>query len=151
MQDGLGEAVLSSIKDYLSILKPDLRRDVSLVKKLLFESLTGPKVRDNNLLSSLAAAIGGRKKSIIESSARRVKLELSTKMLPIVSRLIRKAPEGEKYISNQWKAEAYGFYESHLISDVIKGVNNVFKVLLSWIINKFKQTKNFFCKGKDKV
>ena len=126
----MGECILSSIRDYLKILKPDLRRDVTLVRKLLYESLTGPKVRDNNLLSSLAEAIGARKNSIFDSSSRRVKLEINTKMLPIVSRLIRKAPEGEKYISNQWKAEAYSLYESHLLSDVIKGVNNVFKVFI---------------------
>ena len=123
----MGESILDSIREYLIILKPDLSRDVSLVKKLLFESLTGSKVRDNNLLSSLAETIGARKQTVLHCAAQRVKLEINTKMLPIVSRLIRKSPEGEKYISNHWKAEAYGLYENHLISDVIKGVNNVYK------------------------
>ena len=128
MQETLWECILGSIRDYLNILKPDLRRDITLVRKLLLESLTGSNVRDNNMLSSLAEAIGVRKNSVFDSSSRRMKLEINTKMLPIVSRLIRKAPEGEKYISNQWKAEAFSLYESHLLSDVIKGVNNVYKV-----------------------
>ena len=130
-QDGLGESVLSSIKQYLNILKPDLGRDVTVIKKLIFESLTGPMVRDNNLMTSLAEKIGARRNSLYDSAAKRVKLESDNRVLPIISRLQRKSPEGDKYISNQWKAEAYALYEDHLISDVVKGVNNVHKVLIS--------------------
>ena len=125
----MGESVLCSLKHYLNMLKSDFGRDVSVIKKLLFESLTGPMVRDNNLMTSLAEKIGARKNSIFNSALRRVKLEADNLVLPIVSRLQRKCPDGDRYISNQWKAEAYGLYESHLISDVIKGVNNVYKVL----------------------
>ena len=124
----MGDSVLISIRDYLNILKPDLCKDVCLVRKLLFESLTGSLVRENNLLSSLSETIGARKPTLLESANRRVKLENNIKMLPIVSRLIRKSPQGDKHITNQWKVEAYGLYESDLVSDVIKGVNNVYKV-----------------------
>lgn len=125
----MGESVLCSLRQYLDILKSDFCRDVSVIKKLVFESLTGPTVRENNLMTSLAEKIGARKNSIFSSATQRVKLESNSKVLPIVSRLQRKSPEGDHYISNQWKVEAYGLYESHKVSDVIKGVNNVHKVL----------------------
>ena len=112
----------------MAILKSDLSRDVGLVRKLVFESLAGPQIRENNLLTRLSEAIGGRRNSIFESADRRVKLETDSKMVPIVARLQRKRPEGGNSISNQWKVEAFGFYDSHVVSDVMKGVNNVHKV-----------------------
>ena len=125
----MGESVLCSLKQYLNMLKSDFGRDVSVIKKLLFESLTGPMVREHNLMTRLSEKIGARKNSIFDSAARRVKLESDNQVLSIVSRLQRKSPMGDRYISNLWKAEAYGLYENHIISDVIKGVNNVHKVM----------------------
>ena len=119
---------MHSIKDYLVLLKSDLGREAGLNKKILFESLAGLEIRENNLLTRLAEEIGARKNSLFESAMRRVQMESDSKVLPIVSRLQRKSPMGDKFISNQWKVEAFGLYDSHLVSDVVKGVTNVHKV-----------------------
>ena len=60
-----------------------------------------------------------------------MKLDEERKLVPLVSRLQRKSPEGQNIISTQWKVEAIGFFEPEVISDVLKGHNNVFKVSFS--------------------
>ena len=120
--------MFTSIRDYMDLLKNDLSREAGLNKKILLESLTGLEVRNNNFLTRLAEEIGARKNSVFESAKRRGKMESESKLLPIVARLQRKSPEGDKFISLQWKVEAFGLYDSHLVSDVVKGVNNVHKV-----------------------
>ena len=119
---------MESLSTYLQIVKLDLSRDGSTVRNLLFESLTGPSVQDQHLLSQLADVIGARKSSVYAGAVRRSKLETEQKLVPIVSRLQRQSPHGQNVISNQWKIEAVGFFETEAISDVLKGHNNVFRV-----------------------
>ena len=68
---------------------------------------------------------------ILKSAEVRKKLETTMKIAPIVGRPQRKSPEGEKYISMKWKLEAFELYDSHLVSDVMKGVTQVHKVWLN--------------------
>ena len=80
------------------------------------------------MLSQLADAIGARKPSILTGACRRSKLESDQKLVPLVARLQRKSPEGMHVISTQWKVEAVGFFETDVISEVLKGHNHVYKV-----------------------
>ena len=129
---------MRSLSEFLNILKRDSTRDGVVVRKLLFESLTGSSVRDLNLLSQLAVAIGARKRSILAGACRRSKLETDHKLVPIVARLQRKSPEGKHVISTQWKLEVVGFFETDAISEVLKGHNHVYKVgyfyILFWVL-----------------
>ena len=123
----LSEAVLSSIKEYLVLLKSDLSRDGNLVKKLILESVSGQSIRENNLLSQLAEELDVRKATVLNNVDNRIKFETEVKIVPIVSRLQRRSPVGDKFISTKWKLDAYGLYENQLVSDVLKGYHNVKK------------------------
>ena len=59
----LGAAVLESLSEYLKILKTDLSRNGTITRQLFFESVTGSSVRDCNMLTKLADAIGSSKAS----------------------------------------------------------------------------------------
>ena len=121
---------MSSLKDYLSILKKDSSRNGVVARKVLFESVTGPSVRDTNLLSVLAEEIGARKGTILQSAKSREKFESDMKLIPFASRLQRKPPVGQNVISPEWQVKAWGFFDSEVVSDVVKGHTNVMKVTL---------------------
>ena len=99
-----------------------------MARKLFLEGITGSDVWENNFLSNLADYIGARKHSVIDSSKNRLKIENDQKLIPIISRLERKTPDGEKIISIEWKVKAVAFFETDEISEILKGHNNVFKV-----------------------
>ena len=124
----LGKAVLESLKQYYTILKQDSTREGIVARKLFLECITGSDVCNNNFLSHLADYMGARKHSVIDSSKNRLKVETNQKLIPIVTRLERKTPDGKKIISIEWKVKAVAFFETDEISDVLKGHNNVFKV-----------------------
>ena len=116
----------------MSILKMDSSRDGVVARKCLFESLTGPSVREANMLSVLAEKIGARKGSILTSAKNREKVENDMKLVPFTSRLQRKPPEGHNVISTEWQVQAWGFFDSEVVSDVVKGHTNVHKVSLTY-------------------
>ena len=112
------------------MLKADLSRNGTITRHLLFLSVTGSSVRDRNMLSKLAGVLGTSKASITTGSHRRTKLDNDQELVPIVSRLHRKSPGGQNVISDEWMIQAYSFFETENVSDVVKGTNNVYKVCL---------------------
>ena len=127
----MGQGVLNSLKSYYEILKKDLTKDGSVSRKLFLESITGSDVQSNNLLSSLAELMGVRKTTMCKSAKNREKLESDQKLVPILTRMQRKSPQGPGWISTEWKIKAVEFYEMDAISDIIKGHNYVYKVRYS--------------------
>ena len=128
LQVDLGQAVLKSLKVYYEILKKDLTRDGVVSRKMFLESISGADVQSNQLLTSLAKLVGIRKRTLTASSNDRIKIESEQKLVPILTRIQRKSPEGVGFISLDWILKATTFYESDLISDILKGHNNVHKV-----------------------
>ena len=120
--------VLDSLKDYQDILKGDFSRNGVVARKCLYESLTGKSVRESGCLSALADVIGARKTSIYLSAKNREKLESDSKIVPFLSRLQRKPPVGQNIVSQEWQIKAWGFFDSEVVSEVVKGHNNVLKV-----------------------
>ena len=123
----LAVSVLSSLRDYLDLIGGDETRDGKVARKMFFESLTGPAIRDGNLISQLASFLSARKNSMLDSAKCRKKLEDSKKLVPFINRLGRKPPEGEKVIPIDWKVKAARWYETDSVSDIIKGHNNIRK------------------------
>ena len=120
--------MLESLRKYYVILKQDLTREGIVSRKLFLESITGSDVCDKNLLSQVSHYMDARKPSVLEGSKLRSKIESDQKLIPIMNRLERKAPEGGTFISIEWKLKAVSFYETDEVSDVCKGHHCVFKV-----------------------
>ena len=121
-------AVLESIKKFYNILKQDHSRNGVVGRKFLLESASGADVCDKNLLSQLSEFMGARKQTVLDCAKSRNKLDDGQKLLPMLSRLQRKTPDGLGIISVEWKIHAVSFYEQDVISDIQKGHNNVHKV-----------------------
>ena len=126
----MGKAVLGSLKDYFEIIKCDLTRNAVVSRKVVLDSITGVTVRENNQLTNLAEFIGVRKPSVLISAKDRFNLESEQKLIPIVNRIQRKSPQGDSFLSTEWKLSAISFYENDAISDILKGHNNVHKVIV---------------------
>ena len=109
-------------------MKQNQTREGILSRKLVLESITGSDICDNKFLSQIAEYVGARKGLVLDSSKKRAQTESNEKLLPFLSRLQRKRPEGENIISLEWQLQAVALYESEAISDVCKGHNNVVKV-----------------------
>ena len=119
--------VLDSLKEYIKLISGDTSRDGILAKKVFYESVTGTAIRNGNLISQLGVNLNARKATLLECAKSRAKLEEDEKLIPILSRLARKPPEGEKIISDEWLVKVARWYTSDSISDIIKGHNNVKK------------------------
>ena len=124
----MGQAVLKSLTVYYEILIKDQTREGVVARKMFLEGISGADVQSKQLLSSLAKLVGIRKNSILKSAKDRNKIECDQKLIPIVTRIQRKSPVGEGFISLDWILKAVSFYESDGISEVLKGHNNIFKV-----------------------
>ena len=121
--------MLKSIAEYHEMLKLDSSRNGFAARQLLFESLTGSSVRDSNLISELSGTIRVRKTTLLTSAKSRSKMDNDHhQLVPFVSRIQRKSPEGQNVISIEWKMKAVMFFELDAVSDVLKGHNNVHKV-----------------------
>ena len=79
-------------------------------------------------MSHLADQMGARKPTVLECAKSRASLDDRQKLIPMISRLERKTPDGKGIISVEWKLKAVAFYEQDETSDIMKGHNNVFKV-----------------------
>ena len=97
-------------------------------RKFLYESVTGPSVRDENELTEIADFLGARRKTIYESAQVREKLDETQKIKPFMDRLCRKPPSGDTFISPEWKMTAGTFYELDCVSEIIKGHHKLYKV-----------------------
>ena len=124
---------MKSLKQYYSILKKDITRNGSVARNHFLDSITGSDVQSSNLLSSLAEFIGSRKKTIWSNAKLRLRLETEHTLIPIATRMQRKSPEGDSYMSTEWKVRGMGFYELESTSEVMKGHHQVFKVQLLFI------------------
>ena len=124
---------MKSLKQYYSILKKDITRNGAVARNHFLDSITGSDVQSSNLLSSLAEFIGIRKKTIWSNAKLRLRLETEHTLIPIATRMQRKSPEGDSYMSTEWKVRGMGFYELESTSEVMKGHHQVFKVQLLFI------------------
>ena len=120
--------VLEAIKSFYQISLADKSRNGVLMRKVVLESVIGPSVRNSRQLKQLADILGARRQTLQEMSQMRVTAEENEKLALLVERIARKAPEGEKIISLEWKIQAGHFYEQDNISDIIKGHHCIYKV-----------------------
>ena len=101
--------VLDSVKDYYKLVKSDLTRNGVVLKQVILECISGPAVREANQLSQLSEVFCARKKTVYEMSKMRLLMEENQKLVPLVQRLARKSPEGDKIITNEWKLKCVEF------------------------------------------
>ena len=120
--------VLESLKEYYQIALSDRSRNGVTLRKVVLESVSEAAVRESNQLKQLGEFLGARRHLLVEMSKLRSIIEDKQKLVPLVEKLARKAPEGENIISMEWKLRATCFYEQDNISDVVKGHHAVYKV-----------------------
>ena len=133
----LAVAVLESVKGYYKLGQTDTSRNGVTIRKIVLESVTGALIRKGGQLSQLADFLGARKKTVFECSKVRLATEEKGELIPLVTKLARKLPEGEKIISTEWKVKAGQFYEH--VSEIIKGHHSVYKVGLLGIYVEYCQ------------
>ena len=132
----LGIEALFSIKSYCEILSEDLTRNGVTIRKHILESMTSPIMRQNGLLSELASFLGARRKAIYCAADVRAKVEEDRILQPFADRMAQRPPVGEKIISKEWRLKAGDFYESHTVSDPVKGHHQVYKVTNVYIMSR---------------
>ena len=99
------------------------------LKKVVLESVCGLEIRDSQQLTLLSEVLGIRKKTMFEMAKQRTLMEENQELAMLVEKLGRKPPEGEKYISPEWKLEAGHFYEDKSV--LVKGHHAIYKVCLN--------------------
>ena len=93
----------------------------------------------------MADTIGARLSTVTEEARKREVLEEKRTLIPYLNVLSRKSPEGARIVSDDEKYDVINFYESEIISDVLKGHNNVFKECVAsdsgqkFVINRQKR------------
>ena len=117
---------LDSITEFYKLVHRDITRDGTVIKGIILESLCGPAVREAEQLSLLAGVLGARKHTVLDIKNQRVQLEERQEMIPLLEKLARKPPEGDKIMTWDWKLKAGQFYESK--SEIIKGHHCIYKV-----------------------
>ena len=133
--------VLSSIKSYLEIAQRDRTRNGITMKKIVLESVCGHEVRNAQQITLLSEFLGARRKTMFEISKLRILSEENKELALLVEKLGRKPPQGEKYISPEWKIEAGHFYESRSV--LVKGHHAIYKVrhlMRTEVIYSFKSS-----------
>ena len=85
---------MQSIRDYLGMLGGN-NRDSIVARKFLYEMLTGPSIREANLLTALSDKISARKSSLLACAKMREKLDSDHKLSTFAARIQRKSPEGD--------------------------------------------------------
>ena len=134
--------VLESVKDYYKLVQSDMTRNGIVMKKVILESVTGSVIRNACQLSQLADILGARLKTLYETSKVRFLVEENKEMTPLVEKLARKSPEGDKIISREWKLKGFHFYETN--SELIKGYHCMYKVGY-FVISGVLYSLEFFC------
>ena len=100
-------------------------RSATATRKQILHALTGKLVRDSNQLKQLAEEIGARRTTVEKESKTRNLIEERKQIVPYLTILSRKIPEGSKYVTEEEALEVVYFYESELVSEVVKGHSNV--------------------------
>ena len=134
--------VLESVKDYYKLVQSDMTRNGIVMKKVILESVTGSVIRNACQLSQLADILGARLKTLYETSKVRFLVEENKEMTPLVEKLARKSPEGDKIISREWNLKGVHFYETN--SELIKGYHCMYKVGY-FVISGVLYSLEFFC------
>ena len=119
---------LDSVRDYYQIALRDTSRNGITTRRVVLESITGAQIRNSNQLCKLAEFLGARRQTLSESSKLRSSAEEKQVLKPLVERLCRKPPDGEKVVSLAWKIAAGQFFEKDNISDIVKGHHCLYKV-----------------------
>ena len=120
--------MVASVRDYYQVALKDRSRNGVTMRKIVLESVSGSQIRSSCQLSQVAEVLGARKQTLFESSKMRVSAEEKRELKPLVERLGRKPPEGEKVVSLAWKIEAGQFFEQDSISNIVKGHHCMHKV-----------------------
>ena len=118
--------VLNSVTSFLEMAKVDRSRNGLAVRKVVLESVCGLEIRNAQQLTVLSQVLGIRKKTMFEMAKQRILTEDNQELAPLMEKLGRKPPEGEKYISPEWKLEAVHFFEEKSV--LVKGRHAIFKV-----------------------
>ena len=126
--------VLESVRSYYKLAQSDSSRNGITIRKIILESVSGSAVRNAMQLWQLGDILGARKKTVYECSKVRLSIDEKEEMIPLVEKLARKAPEGESFISQEWKLKGVQFYE--MKSEIIKGHHCMYKVYCHHCIYK---------------
>ena len=126
--------VLESVRSYYKLAQSDSSRNGITIRKIILESVSGSAVRNAMQLWQLGDILGARKKTVYECSKVRLSIDEKEEMIPLVEKFARKAPEGESFISQEWKLKGVQFYE--MKSEVIKGHHCMYKVYCHHCIYK---------------
>ena len=130
-QISLAMNVLDSIQAYYAIASSDSSRSVTATRKQILQSLTGETVRSSNQLNLLSETIGARRSTVENEAKSRQILDERQKIIPYMKLLARKLPGGGRYVTTEENFDVVSFYESDLVSDLLKGHNNVIKELIT--------------------
>ena len=117
--------VLESLKDYYALACSETSRSVTATRKQILQGMTGRSVTEANQLNQLAEAIGARTKTVYNEAKTRENIEERKQIVPYLKLVARKRPEGTRYVTEEEGIEVVYFYENPLVSDVLKGHNNV--------------------------
>ena len=117
--------VLTSIENYYSLTLSDQTRQNIATRKQLLQAIAGQPVKAAHQLSHLSQILGIKRASVEKAATEREDIDYREQIVPYLSILKRKSPEGYGIVSEEEKIDVISFYESDLVSDVLKGHNNV--------------------------
>ena len=126
-QISLALNVLRSIKEYYNLAASGSSRESTATRKQILLAVTGRPVREAKQLNILADEIEARHATVVSEAKKRAELDEQQKLIPYLDVLGRKSPEGARIVTDEEKMKVIDFYESEIVSDVLKGHNNVMK------------------------
>ena len=126
-QISLALNVLKSIKEYYNLAASGSSRESTATRKQILLAVTGRPVRAAKQLNILAEEFEARHNTVVNEAKKRAELDEQQKLIPYLDVLGRKSPEGARIVTDEEKMKVIDFYESEIVSDVLKGHNNVMK------------------------
>ena len=119
--------VFQSLRDYCTIMNGDHTRSGIFRRKIVCEALTGEPVKTGKQLDKIHLEFGLGRNLVTDSAKLRLKFETSLTLTPLLERLARKPPTGEKFVSMEWKLSVCQWFEEDHITDVMKGTHQLYK------------------------
>ena len=119
--------VFESLRDYCTIINRDHTRSGIVRRKIVCEALTGELVKTGRQLDKIHLEFGLARKLVTDSVKLRLKLETSLTLTPLLERLARKPPTGERFVTMEWKLKVCQWFEEDAISEVLKGTHQLYK------------------------
>ena len=122
--------VLESLQEYYHMACSETSRSIIATRKQILHATCGKSVRDANQLNQLAETLGARRATVDNESKTRKLIEERKQIVPYLTIHARKSPEGSKYVTEGERLDIIYFYENELVSEVLKGHNNVISEII---------------------